>query len=137
MGLRRDDLRWTTPGGHLDGNEDPRLGALRELKEETGIEADREDLFFLGRWAMRSYTGKSLRIFCFQISAKPEWNATASADPDREVHGWHFVGMDAFPPGIRANLHSPKNALLCSLGLEDPDSEMTRLRGIRKLVRLS
>ena len=31
---------WVIPGGHLEPNEYPHEGALREIKEETGIEAD-------------------------------------------------------------------------------------------------
>lgn len=30
---------WVIPGGHLEPNEYPHEGALREIKEETGIEA--------------------------------------------------------------------------------------------------
>ncbi|MBT8228594.1 MAG: NUDIX domain-containing protein [Dactylosporangium sp.] len=31
--------QWLHPGGHLDPNEDPAQAALREVREETGIEA--------------------------------------------------------------------------------------------------
>jgi 8-oxo-dGTP diphosphatase len=33
---------WSLPGGKTEGDEAPREAALRELKEETGIEADVE-----------------------------------------------------------------------------------------------
>ena len=34
-GKRRDNSRYTNPGGHLDPGEDPKAGAKRELMEEA------------------------------------------------------------------------------------------------------
>ncbi|MFM7597425.1 MAG: NUDIX domain-containing protein, partial [Actinomycetota bacterium] len=36
---RRGRLVWSLPKGHLEGNETPEQAALREVREETGIEA--------------------------------------------------------------------------------------------------
>jgi 8-oxo-dGTP pyrophosphatase MutT (NUDIX family) len=30
--------KWVAPGGHIDDNENPELAALREVKEETGVD---------------------------------------------------------------------------------------------------
>lgn len=38
--LMQHDWRWDLPKGHLDGDESERDCALRELAEETGINAD-------------------------------------------------------------------------------------------------
>jgi ADP-ribose pyrophosphatase YjhB (NUDIX family) len=35
---------WSLPGGKVEGNESPRNAACRELKEETGIEAEVEGI---------------------------------------------------------------------------------------------
>lgn len=32
--------QWLYPGGHIDPNEDPAQAALREIREETGLEAE-------------------------------------------------------------------------------------------------
>lgn len=38
--LRHKKLKkWLSPGGHIDANENPEVAALREVMEETGIEA--------------------------------------------------------------------------------------------------
>ena len=39
---------WTPPGGRLNPNEDPRSGALREIREETGLNA--EIVGLVGTW---------------------------------------------------------------------------------------
>ncbi|MFA6909309.1 MAG: NUDIX domain-containing protein [Patescibacteria group bacterium] len=41
---RRDVDLWNLPGGHLEQNESPWDGVLREIKEETGLDARVERL---------------------------------------------------------------------------------------------
>ena len=53
-------LRWECTMGSVLVGEDSRDGAVRELSEETGISAKKEDLIFLGdvfydNWIMDSY----------------------------------------------------------------------------------
>jgi 8-oxo-dGTP pyrophosphatase MutT (NUDIX family) len=46
---------WTIPGGVVDPDEDPQSGAVREAREEAGIEVSAGDLLgvFAGRWPDR------------------------------------------------------------------------------------
>lgn len=44
---KHEGNRWCLPGGKLEKNEDPQMGARRELLEETGIEVPIKDLHFL------------------------------------------------------------------------------------------
>lgn len=37
---------WDIPGGTLEDGEDPAVGAIREVKEETGLEITNPQLFF-------------------------------------------------------------------------------------------
>jgi 8-oxo-dGTP diphosphatase len=52
---------WSFPGGKIEPNEAPREAALRELKEETGIEADIEGILDKIDVATETADGKELR----------------------------------------------------------------------------
>ena len=48
---RIDPDCWGLSGGHLEGDENPRSGALRELEEETGVRLGPEDVVEVGAFA--------------------------------------------------------------------------------------
>lgn len=54
---------WSLPGGKIEGSESPREAARRELKEETGIEADVEGV--LDRVTVAAPGDKTYRLTVF------------------------------------------------------------------------
>lgn len=114
MGQRNDNEKWTTPGGHLDIGEDPKSGALRELKEEAGI--DPTALYYLGTEKVKCGDGKERVIHCF--CAFGEYSTNSDRDPDQEVDDWEWIDCsDGLPVEVEEELHSPKNVLFKMLGL--------------------
>lgn len=47
---RPDDSWWDTPGGKVEENESPTQTALREAKEEIGVEVELERPFYTGEF---------------------------------------------------------------------------------------
>ena len=47
--------RWSLPGGGLHRHEEPLIGALREVREETGLQLVPGQLQYLGRHAYRQH----------------------------------------------------------------------------------
>lgn len=48
-------------------------------------------------------------------------------DPDDEAFAWHLIETEGgMPPGVMQALHSPKNALLMSVGLQEPAEGIAR-----------
>lgn len=62
---------WECTGGSLIAGEEPLDGARRELFEETGIAADKNELIFLGRTDTKTAT--SSRIYYNYIVYKNIW----------------------------------------------------------------
>ena len=98
MGCRNDNKCWTMPAGHLDHGEDPYEGAIRELKEETGL--DVEDIKLVGsHWDKEN----NILLYLFKVVPDPKQMIDASGDPDKECDDWHFMN----PNDVVEALHVP------------------------------
>lgn len=56
--------QWGLPGGGLHKNEDPTAGALRELREETGVKLKADQLKFLYKGKAQHH-GLGFRYWCY------------------------------------------------------------------------
>lgn len=144
MGKRKDNQKWTTPGGHLDPKEKPIDGAVREVFEESGIRLGDDDLIHVKSKTIRKYTpsgpGEKMRIHAFKVffgsGRLPK--TTIRHDPDEEVYGWKWVPMaGGLPKDIRGNLHVPlgKNVLLDNLNLSPADETLKPAEGLAKAAQ--
>ena len=100
---RAGRLEWCLPKGHLEAGETPQQAAVREVAEETGIEAEIiQQLGTIDYW----FTGDDRRVHKvvhhFLLEAK-SGDITAAHDPDQEAEEarWiavtHLAGELAFP----------------------------------------
>lgn len=118
MGKRRDNGKWTLPGGHLEFGETPQQAAVRELFEETGILASADDMIYLGKENITTQKGEPYTIHSFWLNQKSA--TSCKFDPDAEVAQWHYIDMlGGLPDAVTDNLHSPKNVTLKLMGLQD------------------
>lgn len=103
MGKRNDNDKWTTPGGHLDKGECPYEGAIRELKEETGLDCLDCKLVKVSR-------ERKMMIYVFEIKVDLDQKIDCSQDPDKECDDWEYVD----PNEVKEELHVPMehNAVL-------------------------
>lgn len=115
FGQRNDNKKWSLPGGHLEPEESPTVGAYRELWEETGFVP--KDLSYLGGGKV---PGKDIYVFAFKAQVEDEEPNTV-LDPDDEFGKFRWV--KEIPTEIAENLHSPKNITLQLLGLQKKNFE--------------
>jgi len=115
MGTRRDNGKWTNPGGKLNPNETPRDGAIRELLEEAGIKSNR--IVYLGSKEKIGTDGQKRNIHCFREDLKDKPAVNLASDPDKEFKQMYWVSVKNPPEKVMNNLHSPDNALLEFLGM--------------------
>lgn len=88
-GRRQDNGKWSYPGGHAEPFESEVEAAKRELREETGIDA--EDFKLLGKKNV-SKEDCILAISMFKTACPPDWvEISAKKDPDAEFSEFAFL----------------------------------------------
>lgn len=116
FGRRKDNGRWTLPGGCLEPGERPERGALRELLEEANLKPKK--LEFLGEETVEGRDGTKIQVFAFRADIG-SGSASGKNDPDDECgDSWRWVSPKNIPDEIMNNLHSRKNVTLRLLGLQ-------------------
>jgi 8-oxo-dGTP diphosphatase len=84
---------WTMPGGKLHFLETPEQGAIREVKEETGLDITKDDLklISLGNEMVEDAHFLTLGFLCENIDGTPK-----ALEPD-EITTWEWFDLDSLP----------------------------------------
>lgn len=107
-GQRRDNGLWTCPGGHWDQGETLTEAAIREVREEAGIELDPSQLTLVRAEMVTSHrTGKPFTVFAF-VADVEQSKASAKNDPDKEISEWRWVELSTDSPELKPEARHAK-----------------------------
>jgi len=95
---RRQSTGWMDghlclPGGHVEEGDTPRQGAIRELKEELGLELTNDDLDFI---CVAARNTKPNQYVAYEFMVKAEDLNIVNAEPNK-CSELVWVNMDALP----------------------------------------
>ena len=97
---------WEIPAGKLDGNENPKRAALRELEEEAGIRASEAELLF-EIYPSPGYTNE--RIYLYRV--KGGERVPARPDEGEFVQTRWFEKSEILDMVSRGELHDSKTLI--------------------------
>lgn len=123
--LRADEKKLCLPGGKFEEGEEPLDAAVRELKEETGIEADPKALEFLGS---ENVSGTKLHVYSFKYEPKEKPEVDLTKDPDAEATGHHW--FEELPSDGEQFVPQEKNVTLRLLGMQVQDLNKMAIKDI-------
>lgn len=128
MGKRRDSGKFTNPGGHLNPGEDPVKGAVREIKEETGLDIGEHQLKHLETRIVKKPDGTRIEVHGFRVDLREKPPTSIVQDPDEEVQRWQWIKTDTDFDHIADNLHVPlgDNVLLDNILKDKPMKKHVR-----------
>jgi 8-oxo-dGTP diphosphatase len=90
---------WVPPGGHLEADEDPVTAVLREIREETGLEAE---VLPLGQTFPFSYPGQIVPPYTILLEDSPE-----PGEPHKHMDLIYFCR-----PANNASLRPPEGSVV-------------------------
>lgn len=90
-----DPPRWQLPKGLVDAGEAPEVAALREVREEAGVEAELvAPIDRIEYWYIAAEQGQRIRYHKFVHFYLLAYRSGEVSDHDYEVHEARWVGLD-------------------------------------------
>ena len=97
FGHRIDSNKHCLPGGHLNPDETPLKGAIRELLEETGLHPKPDTVEFLGS---AEIPGKGVVVYSFRAECDDDSEPSGADDPDGEYDEFKWVNKEDTLPEL-------------------------------------
>lgn len=111
------DGRWALPGGWVDVDQSVAANALKEIREEAGLEAEFVRLVALHDWKRRNAQVSAWNVCKVFLLCRPLGGTFA---PNIETFGIDWFPADSLPP-LAHEKNTEEQIALCFAAHADPD----------------
>lgn len=94
---------WALAGGHLEYDESPRVGAARELEEETGLSVAPDDLTLIGDGFLDFGDGLTMVSFNYAVRESATEGTVEAGDDAADARFWSRTELRTNTPLLRAS----------------------------------
>ncbi len=105
-GIEPDKGQWSLPAGFLEHDEEPKVGAARELEEETGVRAGPDDLEFLGTSLFDQEGRGHLLALVYSIEAPRTAGEVKSGSDAEDARFWKLEELEGSGEVLREHYSS-------------------------------
>lgn len=114
--VHENDGRWSLPGGWVDVDRSIADNALKEVREEAGLEAEFVRLIALHDWHRRNVRAAAWNVCKAFVLCRP---LGGDFQPNAETVGIGWFPLDALPP-LATEKNTPEQIALCFAAHADP-----------------
>lgn len=93
---------WALPGGRIEHDEPPRVGAARELEEETGLAVDPADFELVGDGFL-DLDQTTMVSFNYAAPAEAATGTVEAADDAADARFWTRTEIESIESALRAS----------------------------------
>ncbi len=115
--VHENDGRWSLPGGWCDALQSVAGNAVKEVREEAGLDCAVERLVALHDWGRRNARASAWSVLKVFLLCRPLGGRFRE---NLETTGIGWFGADALPP-LSTEKNTPEQVALCFAAHADPD----------------
>lgn len=115
--VHENDGRWSLPGGWCDALQSVARNAIKEVREEAGLDCEVERLVALHDWNRRNARASAWNVLKVILLCRPLGGAFRA---NIETTGIGWFTADALPP-LAVEKNTPEQIALCFAAHADPN----------------
>ncbi len=111
-GIEPGKGQWSLPAGFMEYEEEPEKAAARELKEETGLKIEPDELNVFEAMNIERFPGQRLIALVYSADAEKASGEVSAGDDAKEARFWNLEELESSDEELREHFVSAMRHVL-------------------------